>query len=46
MRKGEQLSTSWAGTVHLNSFHVFTKKKVLAPEVYRQFHSPKDTKLL
>jgi hypothetical protein len=35
MTEDEQLSSSWAGTVHLNSFHIFTEKIALTPEGYR-----------
>jgi hypothetical protein len=35
MREGEQLSFSWTGTVYLKNFHIFTKKTVLVPKIYR-----------
>jgi hypothetical protein len=35
MGEGKQMSSLWTETVHLNSFHIFPKKTVLAPEGYR-----------
>jgi hypothetical protein len=46
MRDNEQLSSSWDGTVHLNSFHIFTKKTMLLLRAIGQYQSLKDTRML